>query len=211
MNTPRLGDFEMSGNPRALGVEDLELPVIQPGPGRGLQTDGFLHQASRGVRESDLENQWAGTLGPLGDVEALLEPGGGVLVPLDDPRPNDLGPGRFEMDASGPHFGEATFPADPRQAQRNQRRCLHAPLHHPDPGGLEIAPQPVGAVRGLRALCTRTHRVLGKRNGPLDPAQPVGIPQPVLFDGVGGYWLVLEYSFAGARNVGFGAFQQGEP
>ncbi|HXZ84519.1 MAG TPA: hypothetical protein VEI82_03420 [Myxococcota bacterium] len=168
---------------RQLSIGRAQLRVAQPPSSRRAQDDRLPLAGHFGGGDRELELERAGPARrPLRDHEALLEPFGPVLVPLHQPEagPAELDPGSAMRDL--PDFGcaQGAPPSDTLQCQpRELGPAPRGAVHDPDPGRLEVRPQPLRAVGGLQqSLAALARLVLARRDRVLEAVEKVGVKAP---------------------------------
>jgi hypothetical protein len=121
-------------------VERNELAVAKPALGSGLEHHRIATQCRPRARHRELDHERPVAFRPLGQRETLLEPRGGVYVPLDHARPVDLDAAlvRLHLGAGRCRRDRLAAP-DPGERQPNELRApARRAVVHTHAGRLEV-------------------------------------------------------------------------
>ncbi len=132
--------------------EDIYFSLV-----RGSVTLGTIR---RGIDREEVESGLARRFSIDIVSPSLLEAGGGIHVPLDQPRAADLYPVVPMAHFTRGDRRQRAAAAKATQAQLHERRRAGRAVDHPNAGRPEIAPEAVRPVRSLEALAVVARAIL---------------------------------------------------
>ena len=157
----------------ARGVARGEVPVLEPASGRGSEHEALPAQGSDGTRNRQFERQRSFARRALGEREALLEAGGRVLVPLDEPRTPDLDARGLARELACRDRREHASATRRLELEPEQLGAGQAVVHF-DARRREVGAQRMRAIRSLEAPLVAARAVFELGDLVLRAREPVG-------------------------------------
>ena len=166
-----------SGNQNpTVGIDGLELAIIQPSARSCSQFNRLPLQPGRGLCNCQCQHQGAFALQPFRQRKTLFESLRRILVPLDQTGPYDLDPTGLLPDNTGADRSKCSTTPEPCNRQTNQRRAIRSrAVMDMDAVRFKIGTQVVRPIGRLQSVGIVTRDILIGNKVLADPGPPIPV------------------------------------